>query len=343
MNGLRSHFKKAMAAWICLQLIVVFFSQRSINQSREQLGLTRLAPLENAPPLLAFTTVALGGFRGMIANSLWIRSMDLQDQGKYFELAQLADWITKLQPHFSAVWINQAWNLSYNISIKFQNPRDRWQWVQRGIELLRDEALRYNPNDAMIYRELAWQYQHKIGAYLDDAHLYYKQALAKDMMRFFPDGRPNYDSLLNPATAKTNALLTELVQKYKLDPAQMRKTDETYGPFDWRLPEAHAVYWGYLGLAKAKDADLMPLRRVIYQSMQTSFYRGRLLESKFNIAYAYGPNLDIVTNAAKAYAEMKKLEPKMSESIGSAERNFLRDAIYFLYTHNRMARSSLLV
>ena len=34
---------------------------------------TRLTALENAPPMLAFTTVALGGFRGLIANALWVR------------------------------------------------------------------------------------------------------------------------------------------------------------------------------------------------------------------------------------------------------------------------------
>ena len=154
---------------LSLGLILAFLvggavSQRRLNQGRAELGLTRLAPLENAPPVLAFTTVALGGFRGLIANMLWVRAVDLQDAGKYFEMVQLADWITKLQPHFATIWLNQAWNMSYNISVKFQSPKDRWQWVRRGIELLRDEGLRYNPQETLIYRELAWQFQHKMGA-----------------------------------------------------------------------------------------------------------------------------------------------------------------------------------
>ena len=101
-----------------------------------------MAPLENAPPVLAFTTVALGGFRGLIANALWIRANDLQEEDKYFEMVQLADWITKLQPHFTTVWVHQAWNMAYNISIKFNDMNDRWLWVLRGIELLRDRGLR---------------------------------------------------------------------------------------------------------------------------------------------------------------------------------------------------------
>jgi len=38
------------------------FVQRSLNVDRDRLGLTRVQPLENAPPVLAFTTMALGGF-----------------------------------------------------------------------------------------------------------------------------------------------------------------------------------------------------------------------------------------------------------------------------------------
>src|SRR6266403_1870387 len=88
--------------------------QRSLNRDRERLGLTRIEPLENAPPVLAFTTVALGGFRGLISNALWMRASDLQDEDKFFEMAQLADWITKLEPHYVQVWLVQAWNMAYN-------------------------------------------------------------------------------------------------------------------------------------------------------------------------------------------------------------------------------------
>ena len=58
--------------------------QQSLNRDRVQLGLTIGEPLQNAPPLLAFTTVALGGFRGLISNLLWIRANDLQDGRQVF-------------------------------------------------------------------------------------------------------------------------------------------------------------------------------------------------------------------------------------------------------------------
>src|SRR5271163_3923692 len=143
--------KKTLLLFLAAALLTVAsFVQKSLNVDRDKLGLTRVTPLENAPPVLAFTTVALGGFRGLISNYLWIRANDLQQDDKFFEAAQLADWITDLEPHFKQVWIFQAWNMAYNISIKFKENSpgiysDRWRWVERGIELLRDQGLRWNP------------------------------------------------------------------------------------------------------------------------------------------------------------------------------------------------------
>jgi hypothetical protein len=289
---------------------------------------------------LAFTTVALGGFRGLIANALWVRAMDLQDEGKYFEMTQLADWITKLQPHFASVWIVQAWNMAYNISIKFQDPRDRWLWVQRGIELLRDQGLRYNPHETLIYRELAWFFQHKMGQNLDDAHLHFKQAWAEEMTKVLNGGQPNYTELLNPQTEVAKSRANLLRHQFKLDPLQMQAVDERYGPLDWRLPEAHAMYWAWLGLAKAKKEDRITLRRAIYQSMQLAFQRGRLIQAKFGKVFDFGPNLDMIDNANLAYEDMMEQDAEYRDHIKIGHRNFLRDAVYFLYEHNRMAEAA---
>ena len=137
--------KSLLLALAALLLVSVAPIQRALNRDRKALGSTRIEPLVNAPPVLAFTTVALGGFRGLISNALWIRANDLQEEDKFFEMAQLADWITKLEPHFVQVWLVRAWNMAYNISIKFKDWPDRWRWVSRGIELLRMTGLRYNP------------------------------------------------------------------------------------------------------------------------------------------------------------------------------------------------------
>src|SRR5215471_7619786 len=316
--------------------------QNSLNVDRDRLGLTRVAPLENAPPVLAFTTVALGGFRGLISNALWIRASDLQDDDKFFELSQLADWITKLEPHFVHVWLVQSWNMAYNISVKFKDFPDRWRWVKRGIELLRDDGLRFNPNEILIYRELAWFFQHKMGANLDDANMYYKRQWCEEMSAVLGKKTTNLDELIHPQTKDQQERRRLLIEKYKMDPELMKEDDERYGPLEWRLPEAHAIYWASKGLkaakehpTKVKSDDLITLRRVIYQSVQLSFYRG-LIINPFT-EFDFGPNLAIIPHASAAYEQQAEEEPNMHDHILGAHRNFLRDAVYFLYENNRMS------
>lgn len=337
-----SKARKLVQTLILLGCFVgVFFAQQYLNHEREVLGLTRVTPLENAPPMLAFTTKALGGFRGLISNALWIRATDLQEKGKYFEMVQLADWITKLEPNLPAVWVHLAWNMSYNISIKFNDPADRWMWVRRGIELLRDQALKYNPKEPDLYRELAWHFQHKLGHYLDDAHQYYKVQWAQQMNEVLGRGRPNWDELLNPKTPEEQERVRVLRERYKMDPAFMKRVDEKYGPLEWHLPETHAIYWAMRGLELTNDQplrkdQLIGLRRVIFQSLQLAFMRGRLIyPDKTGNEFVYGPNLEIIKQASDAYLEQAELEPDKRDNILNAHKNFLGMAVYHLYTHNR--------
>ena len=322
--------------------------QKSLNHDRDRLGMTYTATLDDAPPMLAFTTIALGGFRGLISNFLWIRANDLQQDDKFFEAAQLATWITDLEPHFTQVWLFQGWNMAYNISVKFKENgpgdySDRWRWVENGVNLLRDQGLKYNPDNALIYRELGWFFQHKMGANLDDANMFYKSQWAKEMMPFFGPNGTNYDNLISPLTLqdRTNALV--LREKYKLDPAFIKVVDQKYGPLDWRLPEAHAIYWGTKGLDEAarnpdkvKDEDLITLRRIIYQSIYQAFKHGHILVNPFSGEYSLGPNLDLVPRVNAAYSEMAGEDEKNRDNIERAQRNFLRDAVYFLYEADRM-------
>jgi hypothetical protein len=339
--------KSLLLALAALLLVSVAPIQRALNRDRKALGITRIEPLENAPPVLAFTTVALGGFRGLISNALWIRANDLQEDDKFFEMAQLADWITKLEPHFVQVWLVQAWNMAYNISVKFKDWPDRWRWVSRGIELLRDDGLRYNPNETLLYRELAWFFQHKMGANLDDASVYYKQQWANEMAVVFAKQKPNLDELINPQTADQTNRARLLTEKYKMKPADMKEVDQQYGPLEWRLPEAHAIYWAAEGLkaakrnpSKIKTEDLITLRRVIYQSMQLSFQRGRLIANPFLKVFDFGPNLEIIPKVSAAYEQAAEEDVPNHDHILTAHRNFVKDAVYFLYEHNRLKEAA---
>ena len=205
--------KRAAASLLILLLALAGFGlsgslQPRLIELRGDITPGSADPLENAPPLVAFSTVALGGFRGIIADILWMRASRLQDEGRFFELVQLANWITRLEPRFPAVWAYQAWNLAYNISVLFTEDEDKWRWVQHGIHLLRNDGIRYNPGEAILYWELGWLYAHKIGQHLDQSHLYYKTQLARRMDLLLPGGAATLDDLL-AAPTRTDRLLDQ--------------------------------------------------------------------------------------------------------------------------------------
>jgi hypothetical protein len=341
---------KPYKATLILVAVVLMFgvslTQRELTRQRTKLGLNRFTELKGAPPVLALTTVALGGFRGLISNMLWIRANDLQENDKYFEMVQLADWITVLEPHFAQVWVVQAWNMAFNISVKFNDPADRWRWVEKGMELLRDKGLSYNPYDVLIHRELGWIYQFKMGDNLDDANMYYKLEWAREMTALFGGDKPNWEELINPTTPDAKRRAELLRTKYGMDPVFMEQMDDKHGPLEWRLPEAHAIYWGEHGLEMAEknehriDPDtLIQLRRLVYQSMQLSFRRGRILRlgtGPNGEMIDFAPDLELIGKANAAYEDAIRNEPdKYQRDLSTAHRNLLMDAAYFFYTYGR--------
>lgn len=332
----RRFYKPALGALIVALLFCTSAVQTSLNKDRVKMQLTRVTPLENAPPALVFTTVALGGFRGLISNVLWMRANELQQESKFFEMVQLADWITKLQPHYSQVWRIQAWNMTYNISVKFPNLDDKWHWIMAGVKLLRDEGIQYNPHEPVLYEELCYFLFHKMGGTSDLAHLTFKQLWAWEWHNVLGEtGFPDYGNLLNPQTEEAIATELKLRKEYKMDVRLMKTVDDEYGPLDWRLPETHAIYWAMDGMRKARSDKILPLRRVIYQSMQLASRRGKVIENKPLQKLEYGPNVRIIPKANATYLKMMKEDPERVEHISQGHRNFLFRAVRDLYLNGQ--------
>ena len=162
----------------------------------------------------------------------------------------------------------------------------------------------------------------------------------------FAKKKPNLDELANPQTDDQKARAKLLIEKYKMDPKFMKEVNDKYGPLEWRLPEAHAIYWGAKGLeaasnnpTKVKLDDMITLRRLIYQSMLVSFQRGQLVDNPYAQAFEFVPNLDIIPKVSFAYEQAAEEDKNNHDHILKAHRNFLRDAVYFLYEANRLRDS----
>lgn len=152
-----------------------------LNDMRHNEGITRNMPLDNAPPQYVVAVNLLGGLRCVLIDMLWLRTIKLREEGKFFEMAQLYKWICELEPQIEDIWTHNAWNMAYNISYEMPFAQDRWRWVLRAIELLRDQGLKYNSRSAVIRREIAWIFLHKIGQQWDDMHQFYKKQWAIEM------------------------------------------------------------------------------------------------------------------------------------------------------------------
>ncbi|MFO7870187.1 MAG: hypothetical protein R6V03_02005 [Kiritimatiellia bacterium] len=314
------------ASVLCFGISAVLHD--SLLDMRGKYELDSVEPLENAPPLMAFTTVLLGGFRGLIADVLWLRISYLQDEDRYLEIAQLADWITKLEPRFTDVWSFHAWNMAYNVSVMLSDPQSRWLWVKNGIELLRDEGMRYNPGDPKLYFELGWMFQHKIAGLADSANPYYKRKWAGEMEELLGGGHPDYGALGGrPET------LRRMREEYKLLPELMREIDRLYGPLDWRVPETHALYWAWRGRKHAGEDGSLWCERMILQSLAAIFMHGNLTYKPQDNLFLAEPNLEILPKALEAYR--KALDRYDSEGLANSYLSFVRNAVIMLYTFNR--------
>lgn len=377
-----------MLLTFCLGALFLWSAGRrnaELLEARSTYQLGAAQPLENAPPLVVFSTVALGGFSGIIADALWIRAAKLQMDGKYFELVQLAEWITRLEPRFTEGWVYHAWNLAYNVSVMFKRPEDRWRWVRHGLELLRDGALRYNPEDPVLYRELGWIFQHKIGQSMDQAHHFYKFAWANEMGRLFDGPRPDYaawaalpqsrsealhradfreliqallDADLDPFTlptqdpAKLDAFmaivtahsagadfmaytrLRRMTEEYRMDPVMMQQVEAEVGPMDWRLPQAHSIYWAWRGLKYAEGYERLFLERMIFQNMADAFRQGRYFYDPVEDIFIPSPLPDLYPFVRRAFLKALNEHPDDS-SMQTAYFNFLTHALTVFYTYHR--------
>ena len=370
---------------IVVSLCLLSFLQSRINAIRVEYHLTDVDPLENAPPLVAFTSVALGGFRGLVGDWLWLRSSKMQDEGNYLKWCSWRNGLSSCTAlHGSHAFL--AWNMAYNISVTFTSFEDRWRWVKRGIELIRDEALEFNPGDPELFRQLGWIYQHKM-AHLDDANRYYKTEFAKEMIRSWrlldngknPEGtteesklravlenKPDFWNILAANGYKnfnefeqdfrTQAIIPPKVapaleelgiretvelclrhrwmtKKYRLEPEWLITLNQRYGDLEWRLPEAHAIYWAERGKDKwHSESDTfkrLSCDRMIFQSLNAAFQMGRLVYLKDIEHLEMTPNIGLVDAVDKSYADALNFYEQ--SSVEGGYTNFLVGAVVTLY------------
>jgi hypothetical protein len=132
-----------------------------LAQIRAEHGLseTQLGEIDPTGETIQLATL---GMRGVAANILWEKAFNYKKKKDWTNLSATLQQITKLQPHFLSVWRFQAWNLSYNVSAEFDDFRQRFLWVVKGIDFLK-QGIRYNDREPRLYWDLAWFTSQKVG------------------------------------------------------------------------------------------------------------------------------------------------------------------------------------
>ena len=402
-------------------LLGASFVQRDVDLMRSFIAGSSFLGDAPSDPQIVLLTHLLGGFKGLLVDAIWLRAGKLQLEEKFWELYQLYDWMGKLEPHLEKTWVFNAWNMSYNLVAELDDSEARWQWVQRGLDYLRKDGLKYNPQSAEIMRQISFIFHHKIGKESDLHHFYYKHRFALGMHAVMGDRDMQDMKGASEAPEDLGVLLKDrdvayALREFDLNPKSMpvallgagkgifgmppsihaalfkkkaattsygeflavsegraarkvinyivaKTLREEYGmkhlavayalekefgsKFDWRLPDAHAMYWGkYAGLINPKYEKQIDYDRMVLYSMSQSFRRGRIA---YMTAYVRPPgkarfittwDFTKVRPLDELYTGMRVRYPldvpiseeaRGSESIRDGHTQFLAEATFHLY------------
>lgn len=166
-----------------------------VNEKRVEYNLTQNEIEKNAPPEVVLATTVLGGLRGFIIDYLWLRVVELRNQGNHFEVIQLYNWIGKLEPHIPAIWRLTAAEMAYNIPVTLSDKEDKWRWTYKGIEHLRDNGIQYNQDTAQLYQELGFLIFDKLELNSNDAYKVYYQKCWFDIWNELIDDKTDFAEL----------------------------------------------------------------------------------------------------------------------------------------------------
>jgi hypothetical protein len=129
------------------------------------------------------------GMSGIAASINWRRADHYKKTENWTEYENTLNEISKLQPNFIDVWKFQAWNLSYNLSVEFDDFNTRYLWVKKGIRFLINGS-NYNDTDYRLAWDVGWIINQKIGK--SDEQDQFRRLFKRDMREDDRGGDPDF-------------------------------------------------------------------------------------------------------------------------------------------------------
>ena len=147
-----------------------------LAQMRQEFEIAE-SDLGEISPASATMKLAMLGMRGVAATLLWQKAHDYKVMHEWDRLKAALNNIALLQPHYDKVWEHQAHNLAYNVSIEFDDYRQRYEMVREGTEYL-TRGVRQNRKAPRLIWYTGWFYGQKIG--MSDEKRQFRRLFADD-------------------------------------------------------------------------------------------------------------------------------------------------------------------
>ncbi len=143
-------------------------------RTKYKMGQANLGKLDPTSESMRLATL---GMKGIASTILWLRA-DYYKEEKYFDrFSATLNQIALLQPHFISVWQHQAHNLSYNVAPEFEDYRQRYEWIKKGVDYL-VRGTKYNDRKPILQYDLGHYLGNKLGK--ADEHVQYRVLYRKD-------------------------------------------------------------------------------------------------------------------------------------------------------------------
>lgn len=135
---------------------------------------SQLGEIDPASSTIKFATF---GMRGVAIAVLWRRSQEYQKRFDWNNVIATSNQLVLLEPHFTTIWEFLGWNLAYNASSEFDDYRERYRWVIRGVDFL-VEGVEKNKKAPKLCKATGWTISQRIG--IADENEQFRRMLRED-------------------------------------------------------------------------------------------------------------------------------------------------------------------
>lgn len=219
-----------------------------LSQMRHQYNMAE-SDLGEISPASETMKLASLGMRGVAATLLHEKAHEYKVRHEWDRYKATLNNIGLLQPHFDRVWEQQAHNLAYNVSVEFDDYRQRYEMIREGTEYL-TRGVRQNKHAPRLIWYTGWFYGAKLG--MSDEKTQFRRLFSDDQVlhQSLMDQNIAVDSpeARGPSGKPDNWLVGRLwlnhgydlvdsgIQIRRQTPLNFFKT----GP-DWRIKHAEAI------------------------------------------------------------------------------------------------------